>query len=170
VVYPIVKYPEPVLLKPAERAANFGTPELRTLVEDMFTSMYAANGVGLAAPQIGMGLSIAVVDCSVGEDPAQRIVLINPEIVTADGTQSGDEGCLSLPGFRERVKRANEVTVRAQDVEGQWFERSGTDLLARAFQHEIDHLQGRLFISHVSALKRDLIRRRVKKLRAKGEW
>jgi peptide deformylase len=168
--YSIVLFGEPVLEKQAAAVTEFDTPELNKLVEDMFESMYAAKGVGLAAPQIGMAQRIAVIDLSVAEDPAQKIVLINPEIIGKEEFQTGEEGCLSLPGFREQVTRPKSVTVRAQNLKGEWFEMSGEELLARAFCHEIDHLNGRLYISHVSALKRDLIRRKVRKLVKAGEW
>jgi peptide deformylase len=159
-----------VLEKLAEEVTDFDTPELQTLIDDMFESMYAAKGVGLAAPQIGIAKRIAVIDLSVAEDPKQKIVLINPEIIGKEALQTGEEGCLSLPGFREQVTRPNKVTVRARNVKGETFETSGEELLARAFCHEIDHLNGRLYISHVSALKRDLIRRKVRKLVKAGEW
>jgi peptide deformylase len=168
--YSIVLYGETVLEKQAEAVTDFDTPELNKLIEDMFESMYAAKGVGLAAPQIGIAKRIAVIDLSVAEDPQQKIVLINPEIIRKEEFQTGEEGCLSLPGFREQVTRPKSVTVRAQDAKGEWFEKSGEELLARAFCHEIDHLNGRLYISHVSALKRDLIRRKVRKLAKAGEW
>ena len=168
--YSIVLYGEPVLEKQAEAVTEFDTPELNKLIEDMFESMYAAKGVGLAAPQIGIAKRIAVIDLSVAEDPQQKIVLINPEIIRKEEFQTGEEGCLSLPGFREQVTRPKSVTVRAQNVKGEWFEMNGEELLARAFCHEIDHLNGRLYISHVSALKRDLIRRKVRKLVKAGEW
>jgi peptide deformylase len=169
-VYPIVYYPNPVLDKHADRIEEFDTPELHKLIEDMFESMYAAKGVGLAAPQIGVSKRITVIDLSVGENPDEKIVLVNPEIIGRQGVQTSEEGCLSLPGFREQVTRANRVTVRAQDEKGKVFEKTGEELLARAFLHEIDHLNGRLYISHVSALKRDLIRRKVRKLIRVGEW
>jgi peptide deformylase len=169
-VYPIVYYPEPVLETKAAAVTVFDTPELHKLLDDMFESMYAAKGVGLAAPQIGISQRIAVIDLSVGEDPEQRLVLINPEIIKKEGAQAGEEGCLSIPGFREQVTRANKATVRAQDAKGEFFEKTGEELLARAMQHETDHLNGRLYISHVSALKRDLIRRKVRKLIKAGEW
>jgi len=168
--YSIVLYGEPVLEKQAVAVTEFDTPELSKLIEDMFESMYAAKGVGLAAPQIGIAKRIAVIDLSVAEDPQQKIVLINPEIIRKEEFQTGEEGCLSLPGFREQVTRPNSVTVRAQNIQGEWFEMNGEELLARAFCHEIDHLNGRLYISHVSALKRDLIRRKVRKLVKAGEW
>jgi peptide deformylase len=166
----IVLFGEPVLEKQAATVTEFDTPELHKLIEDMFESMYAAKGVGLAAPQIGIGKRIAVVDLSVSEDPAQKILLINPEIIRKDDFQTSEEGCLSLPGFREQVTRPKSVTVRAQNIKGESFEMPGEELLARAFCHEIDHLNGRLYISHVSALKRDLIRRKVRKLVKAGEW
>jgi peptide deformylase len=168
-IYPIVLYGNPVLETPAEPVTEFNQ-ELKKLVEDMFESMYAAHGVGLAAPQIGIGKRLAVIDVTFKEDPAAKLVLVNPEIIRREGKQSGQEGCLSLPEFRESVTRANIVTVRAQDVEGKWFEKTGDDLLARALLHETDHLNGRLFISHVSGLKRDLIKRKIKKLVRAGEW
>jgi peptide deformylase len=168
-IYPIVLYGDPVLEKPAEPVTEFDE-ELKKLIDDMFESMYAAHGVGLAAPQIGIGKRIAVIDTTFKEDPKAKLVLVNPEIIRREGRQTGQEGCLSLPEFRENVARANVVTVRAQDVEGKWFEKTGDDLLARAFLHEIDHLNGRLFISHVSGLKRDLIKRKIKKLVRAGEW
>ena len=169
-IYPIVKYGDPVLETQAEIVTEFDTPELHKLIADMFESMYAARGVGLAAPQIGIGRRIAVIDTSSGEDAAQKLVLINPEIVRAEGAQHVEEGCLSIPGFREDVKRARRVTIRARNAKGEPFELTGEDLLARAFLHETDHLNGRLYINHVSALKRDLIRRKIRKLQKAGEW
>ena len=169
-VYDIVKYGDPVLEKQAETVKEFDTPELHKLIDDMFESMYAAKGVGLAAPQIGIGKRIAVIDCSVGEDEKEKIVLINPEIVKTEGSQTEEEGCLSIPGFREQVRRAKKVTVRAQDITGKQFEMTGEDLLARAFLHETDHLYGKLYIMRISALKRDLIKRKVRKLVKAGEW
>jgi peptide deformylase len=169
-VYPIVKYGQPVLEQKSATISEFDTPQLDKLVADMFESMYAAKGVGLAAPQIGIGKRVAVIDISSGEDPAQKLVLINPEIIGTEGTQTGEEGCLSIPSFREPVTRAKRVTVRALDAKGKPFEMTGEDLLARAFLHETDHLNGRLYISHISPLKRDLIRRKIRKLQKAGEW
>lgn len=168
-VYPIVYYGDPVLETPAETVAVFDA-ELRKLVDDMFESMYVAHGVGLAAPQIGISKRIAVVDVTFKEDPKARLVLINPEIIKKEGKQTGSEGCLSIPDFRENVTRANRVTVRAQDEHGQWHEHTGEGLLARAFLHETDHLNGKLYIAHISALKRDLMKRKIKKLMKAGEW
>lgn len=169
-IYPIVKYGQPVLEQKAADITEFDTPDLHKLVEDMFESMYAAKGVGLAAPQIGISKRIAVIDTTVGEDAGQKLVLINPEIIGKEGSQSGEEGCLSLPTFRETVTRAKKVTVRAFDATGKPFEMTGEDLLARAFLHETDHLHGKLYISHISPLKRDLIRRKVRKLQKANEW
>jgi peptide deformylase len=168
-IYPVLKYGNPVLEKPAEAVSIFDEA-LRKLVEDMFESMYAAHGVGLAAPQIGISKRIAVIDVSFKEDPKAKLVLVNPEIVRNEGKQRGSEGCLSLPEFREEVTRPLRVTVRAQDASGKHFERTGEDLLARALAHETDHLDGKLYISHISALKRDLIKRKVRKLMKSGEW
>jgi peptide deformylase len=169
-IYPIVKWGDPVLELEAEDVTEFGIPELDKVLEDMFESMYAAKGVGLAAPQIGFSRKIAVIDISNAENPADKLVLINPKIVHVEGKQVGEEGCLSIPTFREQVKRAKRVTVRAQDATGEFYEKTGEDLLARAFLHETDHLHGKLYISHISALKRDLIRRKVRKLVKAGEW
>lgn len=166
----IVKYGDPVLEQVAQPIAEFGTPELKQLVEDMFETMYANKGIGLAAPQVALSQRLTVIDPSAGEDPNARLVLINPEITAKQGSQIGEEGCLSIPGFREDVKRFNKVTVRAQNVDGETFETDGEELLARAMQHEIDHLNGVLFLSHLSLLKRDLIRRKIRKLAKAGEW
>ena len=168
-IYPIVKYGDPVLERPAEPVTAFDA-ELKKLVEDMFESMYAAHGVGLAAPQIGLSRRLAVIDVTFKEDPNAKLVLANPEIIHTEGRQTQNEGCLSIPEFRESVSRPRKVTVRAQDVNGNWYEKTGEDLLARAFLHETDHLIGKLYISHVSGLKRDLIKRKIRKLVKAGEW
>src|ERR1044071_6475425 len=168
-IYPIVKYGDPVLEKPAATVTEFDH-KLRKLVEDMFESMYAAHGVGLAAPQIGVSKRLAVIDVTFKEDPNAKLVLANPEIIHTEGKQTQNEGCLSIPEFREPVTRANKVTVRAQDIDGKWYEKTGEELLARAFLHETDHLNGKLYISHISALKRDLRKRKIKKLVKAGEW
>jgi peptide deformylase len=168
-IYPIVKFGDPVLETPAETVTVFD-PDLGKLLDDMFESMYEARGVGLAAPQIGISRRIAVIDVTFKEDPKQKLVLINPEIIHKEGRHSQSEGCLSIPDFRENVTRANKVTVRAQDAEGKWFEKTAEGLLARAFLHETDHLNGKLYISHISALKRDLMKRKIRKLMKAGEW
>jgi peptide deformylase len=168
-IYPIVKYGNPVLEKPAAPVTDFDD-ELKKLVEDMFESMYEAKGVGLAAPQIGISKRLAVIDVTFKENPREKLVLANPEIVHTEGKQTQSEGCLSIPDFRESVTRANKVTIRAQDVNGKWYEKTGEELLARAFLHETDHLNGKLYLSHLSALKRDLIKRKIRKLVKAGEW
>ena len=164
----ILKYGEPVLEKTAEPVTEFDTPDLKALIEDMWETMYAAKGVGLAAPQIGVSKRISVIDISVGEDESKKLVIMNPEIISRDGKQTGEEGCLSLPGFREPVTRAEKVKIRAQNERGETIELDGDELLA--FEHEIDHLNGIMFISHLSALKRDIIRRKIKKLQKSGSW
>ena len=168
-IYPIVKFPDPVLQKPAEPVTVFDE-ELRKLVDDMFTSMYDAQGIGLAAPQIGISRRLTVIDLSFQKKPEDKIVLINPEVIEIKGKQVEEEGCLSLPEIRDRVVRAAEVKVRAQDAEGRPIEVEGTELLARAIQHEIDHLDGILFIFRLSRLKRDLQLRKIRKLQRAGEW
>ncbi len=168
-IYPIVKYGDPVLERQAETVTVFDA-ELQQLLDDMFDSMYAAHGVGLAAPQIGISKRIAVIDITFKEDPNAKLVLINPEIIRTEGRHTQQEGCLSLPEFRENVTRPQRVTVRAQDAKGNWFEHTGEDLLARALMHETDHLSGKLYISHISGLKRDMIKRKVRKLVKQGEW
>lgn len=165
----IVKYPEPVLTRKAEPVTKFDA-ELQSLVGDMFESMYAAEGIGLAGPQVGVVKRVIVIDLSFQKDAEQKIVLVNPEIVFSEGKQREEEGCLSLPDIRAKVDRAAMVRVRAQNAKGEPIELEGTELLSRAFQHEIDHIDGILFIDRVSRLKRDLLLRRIKKLQAAGEW
>ena len=168
-IHQVVKYPDPVLSKKGAPVKDFG-PELTQFVEEMFASMYAAHGIGLAAPQIGVSKRITVIDVSFKERPDERVVLINPEIIEREGKQFEEEGCLSLPEIREKVQRAARVKVRAQDVNGKFFEVEGEELLARAMQHEIDHLDGILFIDHLSGLKRDLVKRKIRKLQKNGQW
>jgi len=165
----IVIYPDPILQRPTEKVTEFND-ELRTLAADMFESMYKAIGIGLAAPQIGVGKRITVIDLSNQKDPKDKLVLVNPEIIHKEGKQHQEEGCLSLPDIRDKVTRAAKVKVKAQNLEGEWFEIEGEELLARAFQHEIDHLDGILFPWRVSALKRDLILRKIRKMQKAGEW
>src|SRR5437588_3211805 len=166
---PIVKYGDPMLEKPRAPVTRFDA-ELEELAEDMFASMYAGQGVGLAAPQIGKSMRFAVVDVTGGKNPEGKIILANPEITHAEGEVREEEGCLSIPGFRGYVIRPQFVTVKAQNVKGETFEIRGENLLARAFCHEIDHLNGILFIQHLGMLKRDLIKRKIKKLKKQGEW
>ena len=168
-IYPIVKYGDPILERSTPPLTKFDS-SLEELTEDMFASMYAAQGVGLAAPQIGLSLRLTVVDVTGGKNPEAKLVLANPEIIHAEGEKREEEGCLSIPGFRGYVLRPQFVTVKAQNAKGEFFEIRGEDLLARAFCHEIDHLNGILFIQHLSMLKRDLIKRKIKKLRKQGEW
>jgi peptide deformylase len=168
-IHPIVKFGDPVLETPSKPVENFDE-ELQTFINDMFESMYAAQGVGLAAPQIGINRRLAVIDVTNGKNPEAKIVCANPEITHIEGEQREEEGCLSVPGFRGHVLRPLYVTVRAQDATGKEFEMRGEGLLARAFCHEIDHLNGTLFITHLSILKRDLIKRKIRKLKKAGEW
>jgi peptide deformylase len=168
-IYLIVKYGDPILEKPGAAVTKFDS-ELEELAEDMFASMYAAQGVGLAAPQIGKSMRFAVVDVTGGKNPEAKIVLANPEVIHAEGEVREEEGCLSIPGFRGYVIRPQFVTVKAQNVKGEPFEIRGENMLARAFCHEIDHLNGILFLQHLGMLKRDLIKRKIKKLRKQGEW
>jgi peptide deformylase len=159
-IHEVVKYPEAVLARRADEVTAFDE-KLATLVEEMFDSMYAAQGIGLAAPQIAISQRIAVIDVSFKERPGEKIALINPEIIEREGRQVEEEGCLSLPEIREKVVRAEWVKP---------FEVEGTELLARALQHEIDHLDGVLFIDRISRLKRELVLRKIKKLQKAGEW
>ena len=168
-IHEVVKYPDPVLAKPGVPITVFDA-KLKTLVDEMFESMYAAQGIGLAAPQISISQRLTVIDCSFKKNPEEKIVLINPEIIDREGKQVEEEGCLSLPDIREKVQRAAWVKVKAQNVDGKWFEVEGEELLARAMQHEIDHLDGVLFIDRLSRLKRDLVLRKIKKMQKNGEW
>src|SRR5580698_7002146 len=168
-IHEVVKYPDSVLSKPAETVTDFNA-DIAQLVDEMFDSMYAAQGIGLAAPQINISKRITVIDVSFKERPEDKIALINPVIIDRNGKQIEEEGCLSLPEIREKVTRASWVKVRAQNASGEWFELEGEELLARAIQHEIDHLDGILFIDKLSRLKRDLVIRKIKKLIKNGEW
>jgi peptide deformylase len=165
----IVKYPDPVLQQPGEPVTEFDA-ELRKFVANMFETMYASQGIGLAAQQVGVAKRVTVIDLSAGKDPAQKLVLINPEIIFREGKQYEEEGCLSFPEIREKISRASKVRIRAQDEKGKWFEMDGEELLSRAFQHEIDHLDGMLFIFRMSALKRDLTLRKIRKMQREGAW
>ena len=165
----IVKWPEPVLQQPGEPVTDFDD-KLRKFVADMFETMYDAQGVGLAAPQVAVSKRITVIDCSSGKDPKAKMVLINPEIIEREGKLYEEEGCLSFPEIREKVQRAAKVRVRAQDEYGKWFEAEGEELLSRCMQHEIDHLDGVLFIFRISPLKRDIALRKIRKMQRAGEW
>lgn len=168
-IRPIVKYGERVLHAEAERVTTV-TGELGDLVRDMIETMYAAPGVGLAAPQIGVPLRLFVVDVSGGRSRDGLMTFINPEFVERDGLQFEEEGCLSVPGFNATVARPARVAVRGLDLDGQERVVEGTGLLARAFQHEMDHLEGRVFVDRLHGIQRDLIVRRIRKLSRTGKW
>jgi len=158
-----------VLSQPGEPVTEFND-ELRKLVADMFETTYANQGVGLAAPQVGVSKRLTTIDLSMGKEPGKKLVLINPEIIFREGKLYEEEGCLSFPDIREKVVRAAKVRIRAQDQQGKWFEMDGEELLSRCIQHEIDHLDGMLFIFRMSALKRDLNLRKIRKMQRAGEW
>jgi peptide deformylase len=166
---PIVRYGTPVLTGPTGPVTDFGPP-LQRLIDDMIETMYAAPGIGLAAPQIGEPLRLSVIDLSIGKRGGEVITLANPEFVEREGMQLEEEGCLSIPGFEATVARPARVVVRAQDREGTMRTIEGTGLLARALQHEIDHLDGVLFVDRLRGIKRDLILRKVRKLQRAGKW
>jgi peptide deformylase len=165
----VVKWPNPVLDSPGEHVTDFDD-ELKKLVSDMFETMYAAPGVGLAAVQVGIPKRLFVMDCSGGKDPAQRIALINPEVLRVEGTQNGEEGCLSFPGIFTPVERNLRAVVRAQDLNGEYFEIDGMELTARCMLHETDHCDGIVFLDKMSPLKRELVKRKIKKLQKAGQW
>jgi peptide deformylase len=168
-IRPIVKYGQRVLHHAAENLANI-SGDTATLVRDMIETMYAAPGIGLAAPQIGIPLRIFVVDLSAGRNAGGVITFINPEFVERDGMQLEDEGCLSLPGFNATVARPGKAVVKGLDLDGNERIIEGTELLARAFQHEMDHLDGRVFVDRLRGIQRDMIVRRIKKLTKTGKW
>ncbi len=161
-IVPICRWGDPVLHAPAKPVVEIDA-EIRRLVADMVDTMYAAPGIGLAAPQIGIALRVIVVDLSVGEDKSQLIHLVNPEFVTKEGEQRHEEGCLSVPGYGGSPVRPARVVVKGLDLEGRERQYAGEDLLARAFCHEIDHVDGLLFVDRLSPLKRDLMKRKLKK-------
>jgi len=168
-IRPILKYGDQFLHESA-RPIDAITPNVSTIVADMIDTMYAAPGIGLAAPQIGVPLRIFVIDVSLGRDPAGLLVMINPEFVLREGMQLEEEGCLSVPGFNATVVRPERAIVKGLDRTGAEQQREGTGLLARAFQHEMDHLDGTLFVDRLRGIKRDLIVRRIKKLTRAGKW
>ncbi len=165
----IVKWPDRVLETPGDVVTEFDE-QLKKLVSDMFETMYAAPGVGLAAPQIGVSKRLFVMDCSGGKDPAQRIVMINPEILAIEGDQTGDEGCLSFPGIFFPVKRSLRAVVRAQNIKGDVFELDGMELTARCMLHETDHCDGIVFLDKTTPLKRELVKRKIRKMQKSGQW
>jgi peptide deformylase len=168
-IRPILKYGDTILHEKA-RVVDAITPDIDRLVDDMIETMYAAPGVGLAAPQVGARLRIFVVDVSVGVDPGGLLVMINPEFVERDGVQLEEEGCLSVPGFNATVMRPMRAVVKGLDRHGQEYQQEGIGLLARAFQHEMDHLDGALFVDRLRGIKRDLIVRKIRKLSRAGKW
>ena len=165
----IVKYPEPSLMEISSEVNDFGD-DLRMLVNDMYETLYDAPGVGLAAPQIGVNRRVVVIDLTAGEEEGHQITLINPEVLEESGSQKEEEGCLSLPGFQAAVERPDWIRVTAQDLEGNHFEIEGTEFLARALSHEIDHLDGVLYIEKLPFFKKDLMKRKIKKLIKAGKW
>jgi len=168
-IRPILKYGDQILHEPA-RAVDAITSDVSLVITDMVETMYAAPGIGLAATQIGVPLRIFVVDISLGRDPSGLIVMVNPEFVLREGMQLEEEGCLSVPGFNATVVRPEKAIVKGLDRTGAEHQREGTGLLARAFQHEMDHLDGTLFVDRLRGIKRDLIVRRIKKLTRAGKW
>ena len=168
-IRPILKYGDSILHGKA-RAVDLVTSDIDRLIDDMIETMYAAPGVGLAATQIGVPLRIFVVDISVGRDPEGLITMINPEFVERDGVQLEEEGCLSVPGFNATVMRPMRAVIKGLDRHGEPLQREGTGLLARAFQHEMDHLDGALFVDRLRGIKRELIVRKIHKLTRAGKW
>ena len=168
-IRPIVKYPEESLIRPSETIRDFNG-ELRQLAEDMLETMYAAPGIGLAAPQVGVNRRMVVIDPTAGEEIGHQMILINPEILEESGMQKEEEGCLSLPGLTAIVRRPMRIKVNAFDLEGKPLEIEAESLLARVLYHEIDHLDGILYLDRISALKRDLLKRKIRKLIKAGEW
>ncbi len=166
---PILKYGAPEL-KTVSKTVDVFDSELERIVKNMIETMYSAPGIGLAAPQVGLNIRLATIDLSVGEDASQLIVICNPEIAVLEGEQKSDEGCLSLPDFSDTVSRPQKMRVRGQNIHGDEIEMEADGLLARCFSHEVDHLNGILFIDHLSPLKRSLIRNKIKKLAKAGEW
>lgn len=166
---PILKYGAKELATPSKPLTEMDS-SLEALAKDMIETMYAAPGVGLAAPQIGINLRLIVIDVSSGQDPKQLIVMANPEVLEQEGEQREEEGCLSVPGFGGVVVRPRRVVVKGLDLKGREHTVEGTGLLARAFCHEIDHLEGKLFIERLGPLKRDLITRKIKKRMREGTW
>jgi len=165
----IVKFGDPVLWTPTALVTDI-TGEVRDLVRDMIETMYAAPGVGLAANQVGVSLRVAVIDVTAGQEPDRAIVLINPRLIEQEGRQVEEEGCLSVPGYTEFVQRPARAVMRALDLEGREYTMEGTQLLARAFCHETDHLDGRLFIDRLGGIKRQLLTKRVRRASESGEF
>ena len=168
-IRPIVKFGVDTLHRPAE-AIQTVTAEIAALAQDMVETMYAAPGIGLAAPQVGVPIRLFVIDLSLGHNPKELIAIVNPEFVEREGMQLEEEGCLSLPGFNATVARPERATIKGLDFEGRERYFTGDGLLARAFQHEMDHLDGRVFVDRLRGIKRSLILRRIRKQMRKGAW
>ena len=165
----IVKYGDPVLGTPTREVTEIDN-EIRILVRDMIETMYAAPGVGLAANQVGVSLRVAVIDVTAGQEPGHMVIMVNPQVIEQEGEQIEEEGCLSIPGINDHVNRPIRAVMRARDLEGEEFTMEGTELLARVFCHETDHLDGKLYIDRFSGIKRQLIFKKVKKAAASGDW
>ena len=165
----ILKFREPPLHNPAADVSEL-TSDIQKLIDDMIDTMYAAPGIGLAAPQVGVSLRIFVIDLSLGHKPGDLMVFINPEFIELEGMQLEEEGCLSVPGFNATVARPMRAVVRGLDRSGMMRTVEGKDLLARAFQHEMDHLDGKLFLDRVRGIKRDLIVTKIRKMARAGKW
>ncbi len=168
-IRPIVKYPAPGLEEACSKVEVFDE-SLRQLATDMLETMYAAPGIGLAAPQVGENIRLLVIDITSGREDGHKLILVNPEVVQAEGRQREEEGCLSLPGVTAVVERPSKVLVKAQDLNGDPVEIDGEELTARVLCHEIDHLDGILYLDRISPLKRDLLKRKIRKLIRAGEW
>jgi peptide deformylase len=168
-LHPIVRYGTPGLQAPAQPVPHV-TDDIRRLLDDMVATMYAAPGIGLAAPQIGVPLRVCVIDLSVGARAGELIALVNPEFVERDGMQLEEEGCLSVPGFNATVARPSRVVVRGLDHHGHPITIEGTGLLARALQHELDHLDGVVFLDRLRGVRRDLIVRKIRRMQRGGHW
>jgi len=169
VIRPILKFGDQPLHQPAADVREM-TADMQRLIDDMVETMYAAPGIGLAAPQIGAALRIFVIDLSLGHKADDLMVFVNPTFVEREGMQLEEEGCLSVPGFNATVARPQRAVVKGLDRDGQERVVEGTDLLARAFQHEMDHLDGLLFLDRVRGIKRDLIVKKIRKLTRTGKW
>lgn len=168
-IRPILKYGAPELQLKSQPVERFDK-ELKTLAQDLLQTMYAAPGIGLAAPQVGINLRLTVIDITGGEEKGHQMILVNPEITSREGSEKGEEGCLSIPGFTALVERPQQVRVAAQDLDGNSIDVEGSELLARAMCHEMDHLDGILYIDRISRLKREMIKRKIQKLVRSGEW
>ena len=168
-IRPILRYGEDVLHRPASEVEQLA-PEVETLIEDMIDTMYAASGVGLAAPQVGVPLRLFVADASSGQEAGALIVMINPMLIERDGLQREDEGCLSVPGFNAAVPRPSRSVIRGLDRDGSSRDVEATGILARAFEHEMDHLDGSLFLDRLRGIRREMMVRKINKLRRTGKW